>query len=105
MHIHVHAFTYTHTIHTCTYTCIHTHIHAYAYALSIYYIDMSLSPQGLAISKKLAVLMGGDMGVESELGHGATFWFTVRARFLVSERNEGMNERMREYCTLFREFC
>jgi two-component system, sensor histidine kinase and response regulator len=33
---------------------------------------------GLAISKKLAELMGGDVGVESEPGKGSTFWFTVR---------------------------
>ncbi len=33
---------------------------------------------GLAISKKLVDLMQGEVGVESVLGHGSTFWFTVR---------------------------
>jgi CheY-like chemotaxis protein len=33
---------------------------------------------GLAISKRLAQLMGGQVGVESAAGQGSTFWFTVR---------------------------
>lgn len=33
---------------------------------------------GLTLAKRLVELMGGEIGVRSELGQGATFWFTVQ---------------------------
>lgn len=33
---------------------------------------------GLAISKQLAEMMGGNIGVTSELGNGSNFWFDIR---------------------------
>ncbi len=32
---------------------------------------------GLALSRQLMELMGGDLGVESEIGQGSTFWLTL----------------------------
>lgn len=39
---------------------------------------------GLAISKRLCELMGGEIGVNSAPGRGATFWFTIHCRQISS---------------------
>lgn len=60
---------------------------------------------GLVISKRIALLMGGDVGVISEEGRGSTFWATVRLRKAVGSPPaafDAKGESARE--SLVREF-
>lgn len=43
---------------------------------------------GLAVAKRVVDLMGGTIGVDSDPGKGATFWFTVPVSLAAPVRNE-----------------
>jgi signal transduction histidine kinase/DNA-binding response OmpR family regulator len=48
---------------------------------------------GLSIVSRLASAMGGDVGVESEAGKGARFWFTVRVQAVAQGQDSRSTER------------
>ncbi len=51
---------------------------------------------GLSICKELVELMGGRIGIESEIGHGSTFWFEVPIQLSESADADETNLRQTE---------
>jgi signal transduction histidine kinase len=51
---------------------------------------------GLVIAKPLAALMGGEMGVHSELGKGAYFWFTTELEKQAGDAREALFLRIKK---------
>jgi signal transduction histidine kinase len=47
---------------------------------------------GLAINHQLVQLMGGEMGVESELGSGSRFWFSLTFKLSAATNNANLSQ-------------
>ncbi len=55
---------------------------------------------GLTISKQIVELLGGEIGLESKLGQGSTFWFEIPVRKAASNKRKSPVHKLGATCTV-----